>query len=120
MQACTTFKTKHARRYAEALCGHFGSKAMPAGPPYDACIAFVFGQCRLLHTDEHLELWAQAPGDAELNLLKEVMTSHLDRFAFRENPRLIWQTIAEPSAEDGSKDDREKRSTCAPEPGRAP
>ncbi|MEO0680218.1 MAG: DUF2218 domain-containing protein, partial [Pseudomonadota bacterium] len=43
-------------------------------------------------TDDALELRASAEKAQGLDAVIRVMTNHLDRYAFRENPRLNWRT----------------------------
>lgn len=41
--------------------------------------------------DSQLEMLASAEDQTRLNQVVQVVTNHLDRFAFRENPLLDWQ-----------------------------
>ncbi|MEM1236913.1 MAG: DUF2218 domain-containing protein [Pseudomonadota bacterium] len=90
MQAFATFKTEQARRYVRTFCEHFGPQAAQTSPPFDVRISFQFGQCSLAGCDDQLELCAQAEDQAQLVRVIEIMTRYLERFAFRENPKLSW------------------------------
>lgn len=57
-------------------------------------IEIPFGQCTLKADATGLSLSATASYRPKLDKTIEVITSHLDRFAFRESPELSW-TISE-------------------------
>lgn len=90
MDALTTFKTTNARRYLGTLCKHFGHKIPVQHDGDTGRIEFPFGQCDLKADDSVLELTISAESQAGLDKIAQVMSSHLERFAFRENPELTW------------------------------
>lgn len=56
-----------------------------------ARVEFPFGQCAMSANDQRLELIATAETKGDLARLEEVLGNHLERYAFRENPEVIWK-----------------------------
>ncbi len=54
-------------------------------------IDLPFGQCVLKASDSELAMWISAKDEPARDKTIQVITSHLERFAFRENPVLDWQ-----------------------------
>lgn len=94
MHARTTFQTDQARRHLASLCQHFARKVPVLHDARSGHVEFPFGFCDLKADSTGLELIASAKDQAGLDTVIEVITSHLDRFAFRENPQLDWQQDA--------------------------
>lgn len=92
MKASSYFTTEHAERYLGTLCKHFGHKVPVAYEPGSGRIDLPFGQCDLRAEEAGLSLTAAASDKPNLDKTISVITSHLDRFAFRENPQLVWET----------------------------
>ena len=90
MNASTFFATENAERYLGTLCKHFGHKVPVAFEPGSGHIALPFGQCDLRADTAGLALTAIATDTPGLDKTIQVITSHLERFAFRENPDLNW------------------------------
>ena len=90
MKAFATFETPQAYRHLSTLCHHFGRKVDATGTAQTARIVFPCGQCDMEANDHQLTLWAHADNEGCLDNVVEVMTRHLERFAFRENPHLDW------------------------------
>ena len=91
MQALAIFETAHATRYLGTLCKHFGRK-VPAGLTGDVgWIELPFGRCDMSSSPTELRLTVSARTAADLDRTRQVITDHLDRFAFREQPELSWQ-----------------------------
>ncbi|WP_323766973.1 DUF2218 domain-containing protein [Marinovum sp.] len=90
MNATTHFTTDHAERYLGTLCKHFGHKVPVTHAGRSGEITLPFGACALTAEDTGLTMTAQAPDQAQLDRAVQVITSHLERFAFRENPELDW------------------------------
>lgn len=90
MNASTFFKTENAERYLGTLCKHFGHKVPVAFEPGSGRIELPFGQCALRADGAGLTLTAEATDTPGLDKTIQVITSHLERFAFRENPDLNW------------------------------
>ncbi|MEM1372768.1 MAG: DUF2218 domain-containing protein [Pseudomonadota bacterium] len=100
MQAFATFKSQAAKRYKDALCAHFEPQVSRSGEGDAVCIRFAFGECELDQKDGTLELTAHAEDSVRLARVTEVMSGYLERFAFRENPRLNWRTVAASRSDD--------------------
>jgi hypothetical protein len=90
MQATTVFTTQNAPRYLGTLCKHFGHKVPVTLDAGSGRIELPFGMCILRADEVGLRLTVTASETPALNKTIEVITSHLDRFAFRENPQLTW------------------------------
>ncbi len=90
MQTTTTFKTPRARRYLKALCHHFGRKVAADCDDTRGWVQFHFGRCAMTASDTQLDLVASADSALHLRQVVTITTSHLERFAFRENPSLDW------------------------------
>lgn len=81
--------TPFARRYLQQLCTHFGRKVPVEVTPDAGRITLPFGTCELTASADRLCLVTRAK-TRNLPKLETVMTDHLDRFAFRENPVITW------------------------------
>ncbi len=90
MNARAFFKTENAERYLATLCKHFGHKVPVSHEPGSGRIELPFGPCTLHADAAGLGLTATASDRAQLDKTIQVMSSHLERFAFRENPELTW------------------------------
>jgi hypothetical protein len=90
MKASTYFTTENAQRYLGTLCKHFGHKVPVTHETASGRIELPFGQCDLRTDEAGLTLIATASDRPQLDKTIEVMSGHLDRFAFRENPELTW------------------------------
>ncbi|MEL6413827.1 MAG: DUF2218 domain-containing protein [Pseudomonadota bacterium] len=90
MRAAATFKTEQGTRYLSSLCHHFGRKVQTTCNANNACILFDFGRCDMRANATEIELIAQAQDKQALDTVVDVMSRHLERFAFRENPHLEW------------------------------
>ncbi|MCC8932801.1 DUF2218 domain-containing protein [Rhizobium sp. 'Codium 1'] len=90
MKASTYFTTENAQRYLGTLCKHFGHKVPVTHETASGRIELPFGQCDLRTDEAGLMLIATASDRPQLDKTIEVMSGHLDRFAFRENPELTW------------------------------
>ncbi|MBU2983038.1 DUF2218 domain-containing protein [Lentibacter algarum] len=85
--------TDRASTYLQQLCKHFAHKIEVQFDPQSGHIAFPFGQCDLVAQDATLTLTATANNQADLTKTTRVIASHLERFAFRENPEINWQPL---------------------------
>jgi len=93
LKALASFQTSDASRYLGMLCNHFGKKVKAACDDHEGWIDFPFGRCELTAEDGMLALRASAADQPLLDQVKQIVASHLERFAFRENPILEWQDI---------------------------
>ncbi|NND40843.1 MAG: DUF2218 domain-containing protein [Silicimonas sp.] len=91
MNARTTFKTNNAERYLGTLCKHFGHKVSVQMDGDRGQIELPFGQCDLAASDDALQIEVSAETKGDLDKTARVIASHLERFAFRENPQIEWQ-----------------------------
>jgi len=76
--------------YLQQLCKHFGHKVPVDFTPEAGAIAFDFGRADLAADAEALTLRVDAADADDLEKLKRVITSHLERFAFREELKIEW------------------------------
>lgn len=90
MNVKTTFKTEQAQRYLGTLCKHFGHKVPVELVGNTGRIELPFGQCELSANDDALDMKVSAETKADLDKVAQVIASHLERFAFRENPQIEW------------------------------
>ena len=90
MNAETTFKTEQAQRYLGTLCKHFGHKVPVELDGNTGRIDLPFGQCELAANDGALDMKVSAENKVDLDKTAQVIASHLERFAFRENPQIEW------------------------------
>lgn len=93
MTSLTRFKTLNAARYLAKLCEHFGRKVEVHAGADAGWVKFPFGHCEMKADARCLEFRATAPDAEGLAMVVHVVTRHLERYAFRENPSLDWQTI---------------------------
>lgn len=91
MKTFASFETENASRHLAALCTHFGRKVDAACDAEKGWVQFPFGRCDMAAGITRLDLIASALDQARLDLVVRIVTSHLERFAFRENPTLNWQ-----------------------------
>jgi len=86
--------TALAQRYMTQLCKHFEHRL---AVNYDAAagqIAFPTGLCRLAVGANVLVLHAEAADAGSLDQLESVVARHLERFAFRDQPAIVWHRAA--------------------------
>jgi hypothetical protein len=89
--AQTTIPTAHASRYLQQLCKHFAHKLPAECTPTDGSICFPMGKTELHANGQNLNISVQVADAADLDRLKEVVVSHLIRFAFREELTVDWR-----------------------------
>ena len=94
MEATTHFNTEQAERYLGTLCKHFGHKVLVTHTRNQGAITLPFGACTLSASDTGLTLTITADDQEKLDQTVQVITSHLERFAFREDPDLSWDYAA--------------------------
>ena len=94
MNTFASFETVSAGRYLTTLCAHFGRKVATECDNHKGLVQFSFGRCEMMANDHKLELLASAEDQKRLDQVVQIVTSHLERLAFRENPNLDWQTPA--------------------------
>ncbi len=82
--------TERASSYLQQLCKHFGHKIDVQFDAQAGLINFPFGSCALVAGLESLDLTVSAESQADITKACRVIASHLERFAFRENPKIEW------------------------------
>ena len=92
MKTFATFETDGAGRYLKSLCQHFGRKVDAECTATAGWVQFPFGRCDMTADSSKLALTVSAEDEPCLNQVVQIVTSHLERFAFRENPALAWQS----------------------------
>jgi len=84
-QSQAVFATASGSRYLQQLCKHWAHKFPVTFSPEQSEIDLGQGRiCRLHASPTALTMQAQAPDEAVLTHLEDVIVKHIARFAFRE------------------------------------
>jgi uncharacterized protein len=86
--------TGRASTYLQQMCKHFGHKVQVKFTPQLGHINLTFGTCDLTANETELGLTVTGETQADLTKTARVIASHLERFAFRENPQIDWRPAA--------------------------
>lgn len=86
MNLQSTFKTGKASTYLGTLCKHFDHRVPVQMDGTHGRIELPFGKCELTANEDALDMKVSAKTKADLDKVAQVIASHLERFAFRENP----------------------------------
>jgi len=79
--------TGSASRYLQQLAKHWSHKMAVVVTPDEATIDFPNGSRLVMAAaPEMLEVVLTVPADGDVARMRDVVASHLDRFAFREAP----------------------------------
>lgn len=78
--------TPKASGYLQQLCKHFGHKVPAEFTETDGTITFEMGTATLHAEGDRLHL--SVVGD--LDRMETVVGGHLERFAFREDLKVVW------------------------------
>lgn len=79
--------TQSASRYLQQLAKHWSHKMVVAFTPEEGTITFPNGSSLEMRADsETLDIVLDVPEGEDMARMREVVASHLDRFAFREAP----------------------------------
>lgn len=79
--------TQSASRYLQQLAKHWSHKMEVAFTPEEGTIAFPNGsKLEMRAASETLDIILTIPEDGDVARMRDVVASHLDRFAFREAP----------------------------------
>jgi len=79
--------TLSASRYLQQLAKHWSHKMEVSFTAEEGSIAFPNGAHLAMRADsETLDLVLTVPEDGDALRMREVVASHIDRFAFREGP----------------------------------
>ena len=82
ISSSTTIKTQKASGYLQQLCKHFSHKIEVKFDAQAGWIEFAFGRAELRADENVLTLVANSQNPENLDKLKKVLASHLERFAF--------------------------------------
>lgn len=82
---------RSASRYLQQLCKHFAHKVPVTFDEREASVEFPFGACRMWANDTDLRIECEADTDETLKRTHFVVHDHLERFAWREKPDIVWQ-----------------------------
>jgi hypothetical protein len=88
--AKSRIETDKGSRYLQQLCKHFGHKIPVEFTPQAGSIQFEMGRCALAADPTGLDLQVEGEDEAKLQRLEEVVARHLERFAFREELKIVW------------------------------
>jgi hypothetical protein len=83
-------ETPRASVYMKQLCRHFAHKVDASFDDERGRIAFSAGVCRLEAAGGVLVLAADADDEESLRRVEDVVASHLERFAFRDDLKVAW------------------------------
>ena len=83
----TRVPTLSASRYLQQLAKHWSHKMEVVFTPEEGAFTFPNGSKLEMRADsETLDIVLTVPEDGDTARMREVVSSHLDRFAFREAP----------------------------------
>ena len=91
ISSSTTIKTQKASGYLQQLCKHFSHKIEVQFDAQAGWIEFAFGRAELRADENMLTMVANSQNPENLDKLKKVLASHLERFAFREDLKIKWE-----------------------------
>lgn len=78
--------TAHAAKYLQQLCKHWAHKLETDLQGYDGTVRFPEATARMHASERDLTVELEAESRETVDLIKDVVARHLDRFAFREAP----------------------------------
>ncbi len=78
--------TTNGSRYLQQLCKHWSHKFAVDFTPERGTVTMPFGPLQMIAHAETLEVRLDLAGADMADRAKEVVSAHLDRFAFREAP----------------------------------
>lgn len=78
--------TTNGSRYLQQLCKHWSHKFETDFGPEQGVIAFPMGPIRMAASANALSVTIEPNPDVDVDMFKQVVADHLDRFAFREAP----------------------------------
>lgn len=88
------FETPNGRKYLAQLCKHFSHKIEVRYSDDEGVCSLPTGPANLRADDGSLTATVEAADDAGLERAKHIITDHLRRFAFREEPEeFTWTTV---------------------------
>lgn len=91
------FSTTHGAKYLTQLCKHFGHKVSAEVDPDggQGRVSFAMGEARMQADAAALRVTVSGADQAAIDQLQQVIDSHLQRFAFREEfTAMAWGAAA--------------------------
>ena len=82
--------TDRPARYMAQMCKHFAHKNEASYDDTSGRIQFAYGTCILETGDDVLRLRVETDEEASLERLENVVGKHLERFMWRETPKIAW------------------------------
>lgn len=89
-----TVETPKAAGWIKTLCIHFQHKVSAEWSDNEGLVdftSFEHGKCHMTAEDGVLTLKAQAGTPEQLELTKGVVGRHLEKFAVKEQIKVVWQ-----------------------------
>ena len=90
METTAIVQTEKASRYMKAMINHFGSKVNAAYEGDKGHVDFGFGRCEMEADETALTLRALGKDAGEISGVKNIIGSHLVRFAKKEDLSITW------------------------------
>jgi hypothetical protein len=84
--ATAVVPTGNGSRYLQQLCKHWSHKFETRFDARQGVVELPDGRATMTAVPDSLTVTVEAGDEAQLPKLREVVASHLDRFAFREAP----------------------------------
>ena len=81
--------TEHASRYLQQLCKHWSHKFPVTFDAAQGTVSFTGATCAFRASPDALTVTVTSPPE-RLERMEEVVTKHLERFAFREALDVRW------------------------------
>lgn len=94
MQSIAQINTVNASRYLQQLCKHWGHRFPVAFDESQGSVAFDGTTCLFQAAAEQLIITLETTGEDTLERMEEVVASHLERFAFRDDLVVHWSRSA--------------------------
>lgn len=84
-------QTAHASRYLVQLCKHFAHKIEVEYDTQKGRAMFPWGTCTMKAEEGQLVLHCTGADEPALERVQDVVQRHLEGFAFREKPSIVWE-----------------------------
>ncbi|MCG7392847.1 DUF2218 domain-containing protein [Microvirga sp. ACRRW] len=84
-------QTTKASRYLVQLCKHFAHKIEVEYDTQKGHATFPWGTCTMQAEENQLILQCMGADEAGLERVQDVVKTHLEGFAFREKPSIVWE-----------------------------
>lgn len=94
MKQTSNIETEKAERLMKALCNHFARKITASYAGNQGQIEFGEGKCIVTASPTALTLQVDAENAENLSRVRQVVVSHLLRFAPEDNLEVTWGDIS--------------------------